>query len=76
MYIELFRRRAYRPAICVGILISAVASLMDPLSRAYVAYQTLARGGYNFSSAVLMSMLSLYGSYAVGEVLYYSQQLS
>jgi hypothetical protein len=69
MYVELFRRRAYRPAICVGILISTVAALMDPLSRAYVAYQTLARGGYQISSAVLMSMLSLYGSYAVGKSL-------
>lgn len=69
MYSELLRRRIYRPAICLGVTICAVASLMDPLSRSYVAYQTLTRSGFNFGSAVLMSMLSLYGAYSVGALL-------
>lgn len=69
MYSELFRRRIYRPAICLGVTICAVAALMDPLSRSYVAYQTLTRSGFNFGSAVLMSMLSLYGAYSVGALL-------
>lgn len=69
MYSELFRRRIYRPAICLGVVICAVAALMDPLSRSYVAYQSLTRSGFNFGSAVLMSMLSLYGAYSVGALL-------
>lgn len=66
MYYELFRQRRYRPAIIVGILMAIVAALLDPLSRAYVAYQTLTRAGIPFSSAVLMTALTLNGAFAFG----------
>lgn len=67
MYAELFRKRNYWPGICVGIAMATVAALLDPLSKTYVAYQTLARSGVSYNNAVLMSSLSLHGAYAVGE---------
>lgn len=67
MYLELFSKRVYFPAICVGASIAFLVALVDPLSRIYVVYQTLTKGGSGFSRAVLMSSLTLYGSYAVGE---------
>lgn len=67
MYLELFSKRVYFPAICVGVSIAFLVALVDPLSRSYVVYQTLTRAGIGFSRAVVMSLLTLYGSYAVGE---------
>jgi len=67
MYAELFRKRNYWPGICVGIAMATVAALLDPLSKTYVAYQTLARSGVSYNNAVLMSSLSLHGAYAVGK---------
>jgi hypothetical protein len=67
MYPELFRKRIYRPAIFVGVSMACIAALLDPLSRAYVAYQTLTRSGVVFVNAVLLSSVTLYGAYAVGE---------
>jgi hypothetical protein len=67
MYWELISKRMYRPAIFVGFMMACTAALLDPLSRAYVAYQTLTRSGVVFVNAVLLSTVTLYGAYAVGE---------
>jgi hypothetical protein len=67
MYLELFSKRVYFPAICVGVSVAFLVALVDPLSRTYVVYQTLTRAGIGFNRAVLMSSLTLYGSYAMGE---------
>lgn len=67
MYVELFSERQYRPAIIIGVIMAVVCALLDPLSRTYVAYQTLTRAGQSFNTAVMLSHIALYGSYGIGE---------
>lgn len=67
MYVELLRKRCYWPGIIVGATMASVAALLDPISRSYVAYQTLTRAGATINSAILMSSLTLHGAFALGE---------
>jgi hypothetical protein len=67
MWKELFCKRCHCPAIILGVIMSLLAALLDPLSRTYVAYQSLTRSGMSFGNAVLISSVTLYGAFAVGE---------